>query len=108
MEIIIGRQYFDMSDSLLSDLHWAELGALPAWRTMAVFVWANNSCVIICLPSLACCLNFKIYGADTHLVSVKWVNVKSLSSSVCHSWFCFSGLGKTVLMTLKWVIKTER
>lgn len=106
MESIIGRQYFDMSDSLPNGLQWAELGALPAWRNVAVFVWANNSCHH--QPSLSHCLNFKIYGADTHLVSVKWVSDKSLSSSVCHSWFCFSGLGKTVLMTLKWVVKTRR
>lgn len=38
MESIIGRQYFDMSDSFPDDLHWVELGTLPAWRTVAVFV----------------------------------------------------------------------
>lgn len=107
MESIIGRQYFDMSDSFPGDLHWVELEALPAWRTIAVSVWMNNSCVIISLSSLACCLNFKIYGTDTHPASGKWVNAKSLSSFVCHSWFCFSCLGKTMLMMLKQVIRTE-
>ena len=81
-ESIIGRQYFDMSDSLPGDLHWVELGAFPAWRTIAVFVWTNNLCVMISLPSLICCLNFKIDGTDTHPASLKWVNARSLSSLV--------------------------
>ena len=38
MESIIARQYFDMSDSLTRDLHWVELGALPARRSVAVLV----------------------------------------------------------------------
>jgi len=71
MENVVGRRYFDMSDSLPGNLHWVELGALPAWTTMAVFVWTNDSCDIISPPSLACCLKFKIYETDTHPVSVK-------------------------------------
>lgn len=40
-------------------------------------------------------------------MSVKWDSAKSLSSFAYHNWFCFSSSGKTMLIMLIRVMKTE-